>query len=107
VFWPGVAEPKFRTIKIGQQAVTVRLRYKKRWLKISGLTDPIHLRSRSAIFNALRSIQMATTDPNGAMGLLQAAKQLLNQEWRATHPHEGLELQFDPAIWGGSMIQMP
>lgn len=107
VFWPGVAEPKFRVIKIGQKAVTVRLRYKKRWLKISGLTDPIHLRSRSAVFNALRSIQTATTDPNSAQVLLMAAKSLLNQEWRATHPHEGLELQFDPSTWGGSMIQMP
>lgn len=106
-FWPGVAEPRFRVIKIGQKAVTIRLRYKKRWLKISSLTDPIHLRSRSAVFNALRSIQTATTDPNGAMGLLQAAKGLLNQEWRATHPREGLELQFDPATWGGSMITMP
>lgn len=106
-FWPGVCEPRFRTIKIGQQAVWVRMRYKKRWLKISSLTDPVHMRSRSAMFNALRSIMTATTDPNAAQVLLMAAKTLLNQEWRATHTHEGLELQFDPAIWGGSMITMP
>lgn len=106
-FWPGVPEPKFRVIKIGQKAVTIRLRYKKRWLKISSLTDPIHLRSRSAVFNALRSIQTATTDPMAAQALLQAAKGLMNQEWRATHPHEELTLQFDPAIWGGSMVTMP
>lgn len=106
-FWPGVCEPKFRVIKIGQKAVTVRLRYKKRWLKISSLTDPIHMRSRSAMFNALRSIQTAVQDPNSAQVLLQAAKQMLNQEWRATHPQEELILQFDPTIWGGSMIQMP
>lgn len=106
-FWPGVAEPKFRVIKIGQKAVTIRLRYKKRWTKIASLTDPIHLRSRSAVFNALRSIMTSTTDPNSAMVLMQAAKQQMNAEWRATHPQESLELQFDPTIWGGSMVVMP
>jgi hypothetical protein len=106
-FWPGVPEPRFRVIKIGQKAVTIRMRYKKRWLKISSLTDPIHMRSRSAMFNALRSIQTATTDPNSAQALLMAAKAQLNQEWRATHPQDDLSLQFDPSIWGGSMITMP
>jgi hypothetical protein len=106
-FWPGVCEPRFRVIRIGQKAVTIRLRYKKRWLKISSLTDPIHMRSRSAMFNALRSIQTATTDPMSAQQLMMAAKQQLNQEWRATHPQEGLDLQFDPSVWGGSMITMP
>jgi hypothetical protein len=106
-FWPGVPEPRFRVIRIGQKAVTIRMRYKKRWLKISSLTDPIHMRSRSAMFNALRSIQTSTTDPNSAQALLMAAKTQLNQEWRATHPQDDLSLQFDPSIWGGSMITMP
>lgn len=106
-FWPGISEPRFRVIKIGQKAVTIRMRYKKRWLKISSLTDPIHLKSRSAVFNALRSIMTAASDPNSAQVLLAAAKDMLNKEWRASHPQEGLELQFDPSIWGGSMITMP
>lgn len=106
-FWPNIPEPKFRVIKIGQQAVTVRLRYRKRWTKITSLSDPLHMRSRSAIFNALRSIQTAITDPNGAMLLLQTAKQLLNAEWRAVHPHEELGIQVDPAIWGANFVQMP
>jgi hypothetical protein len=106
-FWPGVSEPRFRVIKIGQKAVTIRMRYKKRWLKISSLADPLHMRSRSALCDALRSIQTATTDPMSANALRMSAKQLLNQEWRASHPHETLELHFDPAIWGSSMVQMP
>ena len=106
-FWPGVCEPRFRIIKIGQKAVTVRLRYRKRWVKISGLTDPIHMRSRSAMLNAMRAVQTATTDPQSSMMLLQAAKQQLNQEWRATHPNEELGLQVDPSIWGSSFIYMP
>ena len=106
-FWPNVREPKFRVIKIGQKAVTVRIRYRKRLVKITSLSDPIHLRSRSAIFHAMRSVMTATTDPNAAMLLLQVAKQLLNQEWRATHPHEELGIQIDSSIWGGSMVTMP
>jgi hypothetical protein len=106
-FWPNVAEPKFRVIRIGQKAVTVRMRYKKRLLKITSLTDPVHMRSRSAMMNALRSIQTSTTDPQGAALLLQAAKGLLNQEWRSTHPQEHMGLQVDPATWGANFITMP
>ena len=106
-FWPNVNEPMFRIIKIGQKAVTVRIRYRKRLLKITSLTDPIHLRSRSAMFHAMRSIMTATSDPNAARLTLQVAKELLNQEWRSMHPHEELNLHFDPNIWGGSMISMP
>jgi hypothetical protein len=107
VFWPNVSEPRFRVIKIGQQAVTVRIRYRKRWTKITSLTDLLMMRSRSAMLNALRSIQTAIQDPNGANILLMAAKQLLNAEWRATHPHEELNIKVDPATWGGSMVTMP
>jgi len=106
-FWPNVAEPKFRIIRIGQKAVTVRLRYRKRWTKITSLTDPLHLRSRTAIMNLMRAIQTGMTDPAGQNALQMAAKNLLNQEWRITHPHEELTLQVDSSIWGSSFIYMP
>jgi hypothetical protein len=106
-FWPNINEPKFRIIRIGQKAVTVRLRYRKRLLKITSLTDPIHMRSRSAMLNAMRSVQTAIVDPQGAAVLLQSAKDLLNREWRATHPHETLSLQIDPTTWGANAIYMP
>lgn len=106
-FWPNIAEPKFRVIRIGQKAVTVRMRYRKRLVKVTSLTDPIHMRSRSAMMNALRSIQTAIQDPQGAALLLEAAKGLLQQEWRATHPQEQLGLQVDPGTWGASFVTMP
>ena len=106
-FWPNIPEPMFRIIKIGQQAVTIRLRYKKRLVKITSLTDPIHLRSRSAMLNGMRAIQTAMTDPNAANVLLMAAKDLLNKEWRATHPQEQLGIQVDPDTWGSSFVSMP
>jgi hypothetical protein len=107
IFWPNVAEPRFRVIKIGQKAVTVRLRYKKRWIKITALTDLLQVRSRSAVLDTLRSIQTGMQDPQSAALLRASAKTLLNAEWRATHPHEELQLQIDPATWGSSMINMP
>ena len=106
-FWPNVCEPRFRVIKIGQKAVTIRVRYRKRLVKITSLTDPLHLRSRTAIMDTLRAIQTATSDPNGAQALLQSARMHLNNEWRATHPHEELTIQIDPNIWGSSFVQMP
>jgi hypothetical protein len=107
IFWPNVREPRFRIIKIGQKAVTVRIRYRKRLVKITSLTDPIHLRSRSAVCHTMRSIQTAISDPGASTALLQVAKDLLNKEWRATHPNEQLGINIDPSTWGGSMITMP
>jgi hypothetical protein len=106
-FWPNVGEPKFRIIRIGQKAVTVRLRYKKRLVKITSLTDPVHMRSRSAMMNALRSIQTSTSDPQSAGLLLEAAKQLLQREWRSTHPQEQMGMQVDPGTWGANFVTMP
>jgi hypothetical protein len=106
-FWPNIPEPRFRVIRIGQKAVTIRLRYRKRLVKITSLTDPLHMRSRSAIMDALRAVNTAVTDPNSAQLLLQSAKNHLNNEWRATHPHEELGIQVDPTIWGSSGIYMP
>ena len=106
-FWPNVAEPKFRVIRIGQKAVTVRIRYKKRLVKITSLTDPVHMRSRSAMLDAMRSVQTSITDPNAAAALRASAKDLLNQEWRSTHPHEELGLNVDSEIWGAGGSYMP
>ena len=106
-YWPNIREPKFRIIKIGQKAVVVRIRYRKRLVKITSLTDPVHMRSRSAMFHAMRAVETAKTDPNASMLLLQVAKDLLNKEWRATHPHEELTINIDPSTWGGSMLTMP
>jgi hypothetical protein len=106
-FWPNISEPKFRIIKLCQQAVWIRMRYRKRWVKITSLTDPLHMRSRNALMNAMRSIQTGMTNPQGAEMLLMAAKDTLNKEWRSTHPNEELDIQIDSTIWGGSMITMP
>jgi hypothetical protein len=106
-YWPNINEPKFRVIKIGQKAVTVRLRYRKRLVKITSLTDPLHMRSRNALMNAMRSIQTGIQNPQGAQVLLASAKDMLNAEWRASHPHEELGIQIDPSTWGGSAIYMP
>jgi hypothetical protein len=106
-FWPNVPEPMFRVIRIGQKAVTVRMRYRKRLLKITSLTDPVHMRSRNAIMNAMRSIQTGVTDPQAAAMLLQAAKETLQREWRATHPNEQLGIQVDSNTWGANFVTMP
>jgi hypothetical protein len=106
-FWPNVPEPRFRIIRIGQKAVTVRMRYKKRLLKVTSLTDPLHMRSRSAMMNALRSIETGSTDAASAAALLEAGKQMLQREWRATHPQEQLGMQVDPGTWGVGFVTMP
>ena len=55
-YYPDETEPKYRRIKLPRGCETVRIMYRKRHLKITALTDPIHLRSKTAILTELRAL---------------------------------------------------
>lgn len=57
-YWPDETEPNYRRIKLPQGCETVRIMYRRRDSKISSLTDPIPLRSKTAVLNMLRSIEL-------------------------------------------------
>ena len=82
--------------------------YRKRWRKITALTDPIHLRSRKAIIEAIKAWslsdnQQAVMAPGQGMTMeraaLEVAVKYLNDEWRSLHQNEGLDIQVDEDLW--------
>lgn len=121
-YWPDDTEPKYRRIRTGTRPRTnftglpqypvIRMRYRKRWRKITSMTDPIHLRSRKAILQGFSAWSLANNnDATMAPGqgiemernALKIAVEYLNDEWRSTHQREGLEVQVDSDLWPGVM----
>jgi hypothetical protein len=101
-YWPEDTEPIYRRIKLGTQAALVRMRYRKRWLKISSLADPIPLRSRLALTSACAAVQLAKTDPQKAGMMTEQAVALLNEEWRTQHPRESAHVNINGRVYGGN-----
>lgn len=122
-YWPDETEPKYRRMRLGERPVigsaggeprypVLRIRYRKRWSKITSLTDPIHLRSRKAIIEAMKAWslsdnQQAVMAPGQGITMertaLEVAVKYLNDEWRSLHQQEGLAIQVDEDLWPAVM----
>ena len=98
-YYPDEAEPKYRSIKLPTCSATrIRVRYRKRWRKVSGLYDPIHLRSRLAVTSMLRSLKAQSSgDADGALKFEELGVGYLSDERSALNPTETVSLQFDSA----------
>jgi len=96
-WYPDEVEPKYRLIRVPNCCETrIRVLYRKRSQRVSSLYDPLHLRSRMAIENMLRSMQyQAKGDPtNGAIYEAMAIR-YLEEEQSALNPHDSMGLQVD------------
>ena len=101
-YTPAETEPKYRLIKvaIGKEA-RIRIRYRRRFSKLTSLLDPIHLRSRQGVITMLRALEIAKTDPN-ASSVMQglALKYVSDQQW-SDNPTQTGSLQFDEGTMPG------
>lgn len=96
-YYPDELEPKYRAIRLASKsAVRIRVRYRKRWRKITSLFDPMHLRSRLAITSMLRALKAQYAgDAANAVNYETLAVNYLAEERIAMNPTESLSLQFD------------
>ena len=110
-YWPDDQEPRYRRIKLQlgpmqQQPVRCRMMYRKRWLKISSLTDVLPLKARSALTMYMRYLvqiksgQGVTAFGMPAENMRQAAVDLANRDWRSHNPAVTLTMQIDTHTYG-------
>lgn len=104
-FMPDETEPNYSVIELPKNFEVVaagqtgqpnefpqwaRMRYRKRLLKVTSLTDQLHLRSRSAIVAMARAIK------SGDLNAQNAAAEILKDEEAASNPPETFSFEFDP-----------
>jgi hypothetical protein len=120
LYWPQDAEPMFRQIRIGAFCKRIRVRYRKNYLKVNDLTDPIHVRNRTAVVLAMTGLaamkagggqaSLSTFQPTAGVQIaadqINMAVDMLNDEWRVMHPQEGIQLQWDRRIYGNAFEQV-
>jgi hypothetical protein len=105
-YYPDETVPQYQRIRIPEPAAQVRIRYRKRWRKITSLTDPIHLKSRMAIVLMMQAMLESGTDVASSAAKMAMATQLCNEEWQSSNPLETPMVQIDDSIWGGAVFQM-
>jgi hypothetical protein len=99
---PDETAPNYRMIKVARsESERIRVLYRKRALRVSSMYEPLHLKSRLAIINAMRALKAEETDPAAAsLYMGQAVTYLKDQEW-SLHPTDGMSLQINDAAWPG------
>lgn len=99
-YYPDETEPNYSRIKIGSGCSWVRMRYRKRMMKVTSLTDPLHLRSKLAIMMAIRSMVLLKSGKfDESEKAEQKAFQLLVEETNSRHPSETFFFQFDNSTY--------
>ncbi len=89
-------EPNYRRIKINRKACWCRVKYRKRFLKVTSLSDPLHLKSKLSITLAMRAIaSFEKGDLQAAEGYEQKALQMLSEEQLSRNPDEAFSFQYD------------
>jgi len=120
LYWPQDTEPMYRQIRIGTLCKRIRIRYRKNYLKITDLTDPIHVRNRTAVVLAMTGLAAMKQGGGGgsispfqptagvqiAADQLNMAVDMLNDEWRVMHPQESIQLQWDRRVYGNAFPQI-
>jgi hypothetical protein len=107
-WYPDETEPQYMRIRVPTWSNWVRMRYRKRTLKVSSLTDPLHLYSRTAIITMIRSLQeLKKPEPNMDLAekLDQKAVALLEDEQSSRNPSEVFNIQMETGVgWGSNYI---
>jgi hypothetical protein len=96
-YYPDETEPNYRRFKLPYKAAWVRMRYRKRSIKITSLTDPIHLKSKLAVLTMMRSMkELSSEKPNFELATQFEAKavQFLIEEQASRNPNETFDIQF-------------
>jgi hypothetical protein len=92
-YYPDETEPNYSRIILprghgGDHPHWIRMRYRKRSLKVSCLTDNLHLSSRLAVVEFLRAIKARADNPQDAEMHEQAGLRMLQEAESAGNPSE-------------------
>lgn len=100
-YWPDETEPNYHRIRVPSTCSTVRIMYRRRELKFSTLTDPLHLKIGSAVVEQVRAKYLRIApkpDLQGAAVAEKLALTWLEDEQAITNQTRIPELEFDDSM---------
>ncbi len=95
-YWqPDETSPHYRRIKLPTFGEVVRAMYRKNTLRITSLTDQLHLKSKTAILCALRALEMLRQNQYDQSTAMEAtAVRLLSERNQIDNQNENREVEF-------------
>lgn len=98
-YYPDETEPTYRRIRLNGSCEWVRMRYRKRTLKVTSLTDQLHLKSKLAVMCMCRSLASLKAGEFAKAGEMEKkALQYIAEEQMSRNPAETFSFQFDQNI---------
>jgi len=96
-YYPDETEPNYSRIVLprGREGCPnwVRIRYRKRHLKVTSLTDNLHLNSRLAVVEFLHAIKLRKDDPQAAEAHEAIGTKMLQETESANNPSEQFSIE--------------
>jgi hypothetical protein len=81
------------------------MRYRTRNIKITKMSDPLNMKSKTALITMLRSMKALETDPAAAQAFELTAVKMISEEEMSRNPSETFDLQFDQSICFADPLQ--
>lgn len=99
LYYPDETEPSYKRIRLPFKGAWVRMLYRKRTLKIEGLGDPLHMKSKTAIVQMMQALKLLDDGKQDDAGKARgAAVGLMTAEQTSRNPNETFSFQFDTRI---------
>jgi hypothetical protein len=102
---PEDEEPMFRRVRVPTWVTWARMRYRTRNIKITKMSDPLNMKSKTALITMLRSMKALETDPAAAQAFELTAVKMISEEEMSRNPSETFDLQFDQSICFADPLQ--
>jgi hypothetical protein len=98
-WYPDETEPRYRRIKLYTNCSRVRIKYRMRENKLSALTDPIHLKSKTALLAMLSAIELNWQGKfDDAQKMEANAERLLREEQGMRNRNQGVTFDCDESF---------
>lgn len=104
-YWPDETEPTYRRIKLSQSCAWIRMRYRRRSRKVTSLTDPLHMKSKTAIIMMVQALEAFKKPETLEAGKSFEAKalELANEAQMARNPNQTWSFQV-PTTYGSDRV---
>lgn len=94
-YLPDETEPQYTRIRIGRQSTHVRIKYRKAVRRITKLTDPIHLGSKTGFVHMMKAVKLLNDGKYQEAATEEAvAVRLTEDEQRSSNPLQEIDLEF-------------
>lgn len=103
LYQPDETQPSYKRIQLPVSCASIRMRYRKRTLKVSGMQEPLHLKSKTAIIQMMHAIDgLDKKDYATATAASKMAVDILTKEQQSRNPTDTFSFQFDTRIHGAN-----